>query len=75
MVWLGMFILLLQAKVRFFANLAQTPVTEVRDLLMNLPEENPYDVLKVHDPYQRTTTVPIRCKYRSNVFITSNECI
>ena len=28
------------------ANLSQEIATEVRDLLMNPPEENPYDVLK-----------------------------
>ena len=28
------------------ANLSQEIATEIRDLLMNLPTENPYDVLK-----------------------------
>ena len=31
----------------FLANLTQEIATKVRDLLMNLPEDNPYDVLKL----------------------------
>ena len=31
----------------FLANLTQEIATSVRDLLMNPPEDNPYDVLKL----------------------------